>query len=491
MGASVFPLGRGIHDMHEFRAGHFPIDRRTFLVAGGLGFFGANLANFAAAGSAEGAARPANRKIAKSAIMIWLSGGASHIDTWDMKPAAPLDYRGLFRPVSTSAPGIELCEHLPHLAKQAHHLAIVRSLGDFQRGTGDHHAGYYYNLTGHAPDPSFHRLLNARTPYPTDWPSMASVIAFKRPPHREFPNAITLPQKEGAPEYTRPGQFSARLGIEYDPLFINGTRENPLDFTVPALSLQGDASPERMTSRRQLLAAIDQAQRVAEQSGAVADYRKQQLKAFSLLTSGNTKAAFDLQAEPQAVRDKYGPGINSTSMLLARRLVEVGVPFVTVFWKGDKELDTLCKSGGGWDTHGNNFNCLKDRLLPEFDRPYAALLDDLHQRGMLEETLVIVSSEMGRKPRVGDPRSGGNSGAGRDHWTHCMSVLLAGGGIRGGQVFGASDKLAEFPREKPVGAEHIAHTVFHSLGVDDLMAQDREGRPFHLMDSGWPLTELF
>ena len=137
------------------------------------------------------------------------------------------------------------------------------------------------------------------------------------------------------------------------------------------------------------------------------------------------------------------------SMLLARRLVEAGVPFVTVFWKGDKELDTLCKSGGGWDTHGNNFNCLKDRLLPEFDRPFAALLDDLHQRGLLETTLVLVTSEMGRKPKIGDPRSGGAGGAGRDHWTACMSVLLAGGGIRGGQVFGTSDKRAEYPDRQP------------------------------------------
>jgi len=466
-------------------------DRRAFLVAGGMGFFGANLANFASAATTQAAPRPVGRKVAKSAIMIWLSGGASHIDMWDMKPEAPLEYRGLLKPIATSAPGIELCEHLPHLSKQAHHLAIIRSLGDFRRGTGDHHAGYYYNLTGHAPDPSFHRLLNARTPYLTDWPSMASVVGFKRPPHPDFPNAITLPHKEGAPEYTRPGQFSARLGIEYDPLFVDGTRENPLDFTVPALSLAGDATAERMTSRRELLAELDRAQRVAEQSQAVADYRKHQRKAFSLLTAHKTKAAFDLRAESESVREKYGPGINATSMLLARRLVEVGVPFVTVFWKGDKELDKLCKSGGGWDTHGNNFNCLKDRLLPEFDRPFAALLDDLHQRGMLDETLVIVSSEMGRKPKVGDPRSGGAGGAGRDHWTSCMSVLLAGGGIRGGQVYGSSDKLAEFPRERPVGAEHIAHTVFHSLGIDELMAQDREGRPFHLMDQGRPLTELY
>jgi uncharacterized protein (DUF1501 family) len=197
-----------------------------------------------------------------------------------------------------------------------------------------------------------------------------------------------------------------------------------------------------------------------------------------------------VRSEPESVRAKYGPGINSTSMLMARRLVEAGVPFVTVFWKGDKELDSLCKSGGGWDTHGNNFHCLQQRLLPEFDRPFAALIADLHERGMLDETLLIVSSEMGRKPKIGDPRSGGASGAGRDHWTHCMSVLLAGGGVRGGQVYGSSDKLGEFPRDNPVGAEHIAQTVFHVMGIDDLTAVDREGRPLNLMDEGRALTEL-
>ncbi len=466
--------------------GHYPLDRRTFLVAGGLSFFGANLAHAASAAS-----RADGRKVARSAIMIWLSGGASHIDTWDMKPDAPAEYRGPFRPVATSAPGVLLCEHLPHLAKQAHHLAIVRSLGDFGRGTGDHHAGYYYNLTGHAPDPTFHRLLNARTPYASDWPSMASVVAYKRPPHPYLPSAITLPQKEGAPEYTRPGQFAARLGIEYDPVFVDGSRDRPLDFQVPALALEGDTPPERLASRRGLLGAIDQAQRLAEAAGEIGDYRKHQSKAFSLLTSAQTKSAFDLRAEPESVRERYGPGINATSMLLARRLVEAGVPFVTVFWKGDKELDTLCKSGGGWDTHGNNFNCLKDRLLPEFDRPFATLLDDLSQRGMLDETLVIVSSEMGRKPKIGDPRSGGVSGAGRDHWTRSMSILLAGGGIRGGQVYGSSDKIAEYPAENPVAAEDIAKTVFYSLGLDDLSATDREARPLNLMEEGRPIRELF
>jgi uncharacterized protein (DUF1501 family) len=468
--------------------GHYPLDRRTFLLAGGLSFFGANLAH-AATGAPQ--SRGADRKIAKSAIMIWLSGGASHIDTWDMKPDAPAEYRGPFRQVQTSAPGVHLCEHLPYLAKQAHHLAIVRSLGDFGRGTGDHHAGYYYNLTGHAPDQTFHRLLNARTPYASDWPSIASVVAYKRPPHGYLPSAITLPQKEGAPEYTRPGQFAARLGIEYDPVFVDGSRERPLDFQVPALTIEGDTTPGRLAARRALLGAIDEAQRLAEATGQIGDYRKHQHKAFSLLTSPRTKSAFDLKAEPESVRERYGPGINATSMLLARRLVEAGVPFVTVFWKGDKELDSLCKSGGGWDTHGNNFNCLKDRLLPEFDRPFATLLDDLSQRGMLDETLVIVSSEMGRKPKIGDPRSGGVSGAGRDHWTRSMSILLAGGGIRGGQVYGSSDKVAEYPAENPVAAEDIAKTVYYSLGVDDLSATDREARPFNLMEEGRAIRELF
>jgi len=468
------------------RAGHLPLDRRDFLLAGGLSFFAANLASYAA----QGATNP-TRRAAKSVILIWLSGGASHIDTWDMKPAAPDGYRGPFRPVQTTAAGIELCEHLPHLAQQAHHLAIVRSLGDFGRGTGDHHAGYYYNLTGHAPDSSFHRLLNARTPEPTDWPSMGSVVALKRPPHPSLPSTITLPHKEGAPEFTRPGQFAARLGLEYDPLFVDGTREAPLDFAMPALKLHGDMTVEQLLAKRELLATIDGAQRQFDETPAADNYRKHQRKALSLLTSRQTKDAFNLHDEPSAMRDKYGLGINSMSMLLARRLVEAEVPFVTVFWKGDKELNDLCKSGGGWDTHGNNFHCLQNRLLPEFDRPFAALLDDLHQRGLLDETLVLVTSEMGRKPKIGDPRSGGAGGAGRDHWTSCMSVLMAGGGIRGGQVYGSSDRRAEFPAAKPVAPEDIAKTLFWSLGIDDLSATDRTGRPYNLMDEGQPIVELF
>jgi hypothetical protein len=465
--------------MPLMHAGHGRIDRRRFLVASTLGL----------AGLSRAAASP-GRHTARSTILIWLSGGASHIDTWDMKPAAVAEYRGPFRPIATRTPGILLSEHLPHIAQQTHHLAIVRSVGDHGRGTGDHHAGYYYNLTGHAPDRTFHQLLNARTPYPSDWPSMASVVALKRPPLAALPSTITLPHKEGAPEYTRPGQFAARLGIAYDPVFVEGTRQRPLDFAVPALSLHGDVTPARLVARRGLLGALDAARVQADRELAIRDYTTQQQRAFRLLSSAQTHRAFDLRREPETVRDRYGRGINAMSMLLARRLVEAGVPFVTVFWKGDDRLNDLCKSGGGWDTHGNNFNCLRDHLLPEFDRPFAALLDDLHQRGLLDETLVVVTSEMGRKPRIGDPRSGGTTGAGRDHWTACMSVLLAGGGIRGGQVYGASDRRAEYPADNIVGPEHIARTVFHVMGIDDLTATDREGRPFQLLDDGRPLTEL-
>src|SRR5438477_1124093 len=183
---------------------HPPIHRRTFLTAGALGFFGANLANAAA-----------GKKTARSTIMIWLSGGASHIDTWDMKPDAPAEFRGEFKPAATAAPGVRLCEHLPLLARQARHLAVVNGLGHQNRGTGDHHAGYYYNLTGRQPDPTFRQLLNERKPLTTDWPYIGSVVAAKRAPHPYLPSLITLPQKPGAPQYTRPGQFSAKLGIEY------------------------------------------------------------------------------------------------------------------------------------------------------------------------------------------------------------------------------------------------------------------------------------
>lgn len=464
------------------------VDRRAFLVASTAGLAGWTLGRPLTAAPLPGDA--ARRGSAKSTILFFLCGGASHIDTWDMKPDAPQEYRGPFEPIATSAPGVRLCEHLPRLAQQAHHLAVVNSIGATVN-TNDHHAGYYYNLTGHVPDPSFLSLGNNRTPFADDWPFIGSVVASRRPQATPLPGAITLPHKPSKAPYTRPGQFAAKLGVEHDPLYVDGDVDNPLRFQVPSLVLAGDTTPERLTTRRELLRSVDDARKSFETHAATTTWQQQQQRAFSLLLSSQTTSAFNLESESPQTREKYGETINGMSLLLARRLVEAGVPFVTVFWKENEAIASKCKSAGGWDTHGNNFNCLKENLLPEFDRGFAALVEDLHQRGLLDETLLLVSSEMGRRPKIGDPRSGGEYGAGRDHWTHCMSVLMAGGGIQGGQTYGSSDRYAEYPANKPITPAHVAKTVYHAMGIDDLQMQDVEGRPIQLLEEGQPLLELF
>ena len=466
------------------------IPRRSFLVASGMGFAGLKFGRPVQARDTAGAA--SSPGTAKSTILFFLSGGASHLDMWDMKPTAPLEYRGPFQPIATSAPGVVLSEHLPLLARQAHHLAVINSIGG-SVSTNDHHAGYYYNLTGHVPDPTFLSLGNSRTPYPSDWPYMGTVVAAKRPPHPQLTNAITLPHMEGAPAYTRPGQFSARLGIEHDPLYVDGSRENPLKFHAPALVLDGDVSQQRLNNRGSLLKQIDAAHREFDQYAGVQKWNRQQARAMSLLMASGTTEAFDLSTEPVSVRQRYGEGINGTSLLLARRLVEAGVPFVTVFWKGDEKAAEArkCASGGGWDTHGNNFGCLKDDLLPQFDRGFSALVEDLADRGMLDETLLLVTSEMGRKPKIGDPRSGGVTGAGRDHWTHCLTDIMAGGGLRGGQTYGSSDRFGEYPSEKPLTPADITKTVYHAMGITDLQAFDAENRPYDLLAEGSVISDLF
>jgi hypothetical protein len=461
--------------------------RRQFLVASAAGFAGLQFGR-PGIGRADNASATGGQ--ARSTILFFLCGGASHIDTWDMKPHAPVEYRGVFAPIATSAPGVMLSEHLPLLAQQAHHLAVVNSIGGTVN-TNDHHAGYYYNLTGHVPDPTFLSLGNNRTPMPDDWPFMGSVVASRRPPHGELPNAITLPHKPSKLPYTRPGQFAARLGVEHDPLYVSGSLEQPLQFHAPALILEGHVTSQRLASRTSLLATIDDARRDFEAFADIRTWTRQQERAVSLLTSSRTTAAFDVSTESPELRARYGETVNGMSLLLARRLVEAGVPFITVFWMENEQNASKCKSAGGWDTHGNNFNCLKENLLPEFDRGFSALIADLADCGLLDETLLLVTSEMGRTPRIGDPRSGGVSGAGRDHWTHCLTDLLAGGGIRGGQTYGASDRLGEYPADNPLTPADITKTVYHAMGIHDLEARNRDGRLFNLLAEGQAVATLF
>lgn len=467
------------------------MDRRAFLTASTMGLASLGFRGGLKGTTAAPAALPTLAKPAKSTVLFFLCGGSSHIDMWDMKPQAPLEYRGEFKPMRTTGDDIVLCEHLPLLAKQAHRFAMVHGVTDGGRATGDHHAGYYYNLTGHAPDPTFKQQGNDRRPYPEDWPYMGSVVAMKRAAHPTLPSLITLPHKPSKLPFTRPGQFAGRIGMEHDPFFLNGNFDEPLKFASPTLSMAGGMSAARMQDRKSLLAAMNQARRELDHEVAIQNYVSQQERAFDLLSSSSTANAFDIQNEPQALRDRYGQDINGMSLLMARRLVEAGVPFVTVFWKEDERLHNQCKSAGGWDTHGDNFNCLRQHLLPKFDRGFSAFLEDMGSRGLLDETLVLVTSEMGRMPKVGDRRSGGPGGAGRDHWTSCMSVLMAGAGVQGGRVVGETDARAEFPKDRPIYPEDITRTVYYAMGLENLDAQDRLGRVYNLLEDGRPLVELF
>ena len=467
------------------------MDRRAFLTASTAGLASLGFKGGVQGSTAPTVALPTLAKSAKSTVLFFLCGGSSHIDMWDMKPEAPLEYRGEFKPIRTTGDDIVLCEHLPLLAKQAHRFAMIHGITDGGRATGDHHAGYYYNLTGHAPDPTFKQQGNDRRPYPEDWPYMGSVVSMKRPQHPTLPSLITLPHKPSKLPFTRPGQFAGRIGMEFDPFLLNGSFEEPLNFAAPTISIGGSMTPQRMQDRQGLLVALNGARRELDHEMAVQNYAKQQERAFDLLASSGTVNAFDIKSEPLALRERYGQHINGMSLLMARRMVEAGVPFVTVFWKEDEGLHKKCKSAGGWDTHGNNFNCLREDLLPQFDQCFSAFLEDLASRGLLDETLVLVTSEMGRMPKVGDRRSGGPLGAGRDHWTSCMSVLMAGAGIKGGQAVGETDARAELPKDRPIYPEDITKTVYYAMGIDNLDAKDKLGRTYNLLEEGKALTELF
>ena len=320
---------------------------------------------------------------------------------------------------------------------------------------------------------------------------MGCVVGSKRPQQPGMPNAVTLPCMPGTPPH-RPGQFAARLGVKFDPLYIFGNRQKPTEFHAPNLLLATDVTGSRFAARRDLLSGLNVNQTALDHTTTVQNWTSQQERAVALLSSATTTAAFDVSRESPEVISRYGATINGMSLLTARRLVEAGVPFVTVFWSEDDEVvSKKCSSGGGWDTHGNNFNCLKENLLPEFDRAFSALIEDLADRHLLDETLLMVTSEMGRTPKIGDPRSGGVRGAGRDHWTHCLTDLLAGGGIRGGQTYGSSDRRAEYPSSNPVTPADITKTVYHAMGIENLETFDNQGRPYNLLEEGNPLVELF
>jgi hypothetical protein len=400
-----------------------------------------------------------------SCILIFLNGGPSHLDMWDLKSNAPTEIRGEFRPIATSVPGVNFGEHLPRLAKQMHRCALIRSV--HHSVNNSHAAAVYCGLTGHD------RGERGGGAKPTDNPAIGSVLAQCRPPHAPVAPYVSMPYvtAEGAGGPPQPGFFGGLLGRTRDPLFVLRDPNAP-NFAMPELSLTADVNNSRLDARRQLvnqLGRLDR-ERPSQEMGGF------QAKAFDLLTSPASQQAFQLQQEPAAVREAYGRNIYGQSTLLARRLIEAGTRVACISWAPD--------ANATWDTHGNNFASLKGRLLPQLDAAASSLLKDLAERGMLQRTLVAIMGEFGRTPKI-------NKAAGRDHWNFCYGLILAGGGVKPGVVHGASDKIGAHPSSNPVTPADVIATIYHCLGIrPDQELRDRVGRPFSVVPGGAPIQEL-
>ena len=409
---------------------------------------------------------------AKSCIFLFLSGGASQYETWDPKPNAPIDYRGTFRPIPTNVSGIQVTEHLPLLAKQAHRYALIRSMSHSQ---GGHPAGCYWMITGRPyPRAAARAVAMSRE----DQPHFGSVLAAVKPSTHAVPSFVTLPEQMNPNGPIRAGQHAGFLGAAYDPMVINANPNAP-DFTAGELTVREGLDEGRLLRRRALLSQANLRVRIEEEAGARADLQPHYAQAFDLLTGGEAGSAFDVSQETPATRERYGRHIFGQSVLVARRLVESGVRLAAVNWVRHDDG----AGGQGWDTHSTHLNWSKDELLPPTDRAIAALLSDLADRGMLDETLVVVTGEFGRTPKF-------NADGGRDHWPNVFSLLVAGGGIRGGQVYGASTPDGAYPADDACSPADLAATMYHCLGISpQTEVRDRENRPFPVAD-GEVLTRL-
>jgi hypothetical protein len=419
---------------------------------------------------AEGTSRPGP---AKHVIFLHQFGGPSHVDTFDMKPEAPSAFRGEFAPIASSVPGLQVCEHLPGMAKVMDRLAVVRSV---HHGMKNHNSASYYSLTGHVPPVDDIRLRDTQELFP----SYGSIAARFRPADDPaVPSFAAFPHvmRDGS---VTPGQHASFLGKAFDPFFV-GIDPNRKRFRLPELTLPDSLPTDRLGDRRALQAMIDRQSGLLEWDETARGIDSFYDRALTMLTSDRVRAAFDLSAEPEGLRDRYGRTTYGQSCLLARRLVEAGVRFVSVYFSR-----AIGGPGQGWDTHEDNFNQLKNYLLPVTDQVVPALLLDLESRGLLDETLVVWMGEFGRAPKIGD-----RDAKGRNHWPNCYTVLLAGGGVRGGAVYGSSDRVGAYPATDPVQPDHIAATMFWALGIDPATEiRDPLGRPFPIATQP-PITDLF
>ncbi len=439
--------------------------RREFLQVGfsafaGLSLAGLNTLRASAASRGQGQAR------AKSLILVFLTGGPSHLDTFDMKPDSPEGIRGEFKPIATNTPGIVISEHLPMLAQRMDKLAIIRTMSHDQT---NHLNATHRLLTGHPQPGAFFDKIASRD----DYPCYASALDYLQPRSDGVPSGVMLPTYLMEGPLTWPGQHAGFLGPKHDPWQIKGD-PNSREFREDTLSLPVGFSVERLDGRRSLMAEIE--------GGATrTSLDIQRDLAFSLLQSGKVARAFDLKSEDPKVRDRYGRHTFGQSILLGRRLVQAGVPIVQV------NLGRVQR----WDTHSGNFRALKNDLLPPTDQGVSALLDDLSALGMLDETLVVVTGEFGRTPRIGKTTGNINAKDGRDHWAATFSTVIAGAGTRGGQTIGQSDKIGAYPASRPYSPADLSATLYESLGINPASEiRDRLGRPL-VLSSGRPIDPVF
>jgi uncharacterized protein (DUF1501 family) len=445
------------------------VNRREFLRAGALSLFSLNLPQLLH--GRTNASRVAQGR-AKACILLFMWGGPAQQDTWDLKPDAPEVYRGEFRPIPTTVPGLQICEHLPRLAERAHQLALIRSM---THNDVNHTTATHFLLTGKPAPPG---SLN------DDWPSYGAILAKLERGRGPLPPFVSMMPvvPNGSPRFVEQshGQGAGWLGPVYNPMRIDADASLS-DYRVGDFALSAELTPLRTSGRQELLRTVDQQIRQLEQQASVQAMQSHYQRAFSLLAAPEVARAFDLAREPRSVRERYGMNIHGQSVLQARRLIEAGVPIVTVFWPNDGITNVSVY----WDTHNRNFIDLRERLCPVTDLAFSALLDDLEQRGLLDETLVVWTGEMGRTPRVGQAVVGG-AGAGRDgrdHWGKVFTSVVAGGGIRGGAVHGSSDRYAAEPATNPTQPADLAATIYHCLGVDPrLEVRDRLNRPVTLCE---------
>ena len=469
---------------------HPQFSRRAAIQVGGVGLLGLGMNHVAGLKDLAAATGSSAPRSHKAVIYIFLSGGLGQHDSFDLNPDAPHNIRGEFKPISTQTPGLQICEHLPMLAQRSKKWAVVRSL---THPYNEHSIGHHVMLTGRSPQP---RGFDSGRPTAADFPSLASIVTGVVAPRNNLPPAAVLPEKLiHVSGRTIPGQFAGEMGTKYDPWMIEASQfrdtkyihgafpeygfqrwegaTNPEGyvFEAPRLELPEGILEDRFRGRLRLLETLAAQRQLLDKTANVTQFDRHRQDSLSMMTDGHVHQALDVHAAPDDIQQRYGRNSFGWSLLMARQLVEAGVSLVQVNLGNDES----------WDTHESAFGNLKNFLFPPTDRGVAALIDDLDDRGMLDDTLIVMAGEFGRTPKVFTFKGAKSNKPGRDHWGPCQSVFFAGGGVRGGNVIGASDRLGEYPSADPQKPENMAATIYEALGLPPTIVwKDKLDRPHHV-----------